>query len=497
MTIFDNINPFGIGTGRLPINSLKDFKGVERSAEIIADALNLGAYYVDVAYSYSRGLAQAACKLAFEATDAPRGVTLKVSFDADKTAEAALRRAEVSLKNMGLNHAAYFVVWGIRSYDEFLQIIRKGSLYDGALKAKEQGLVDHICFSSHAKPDELVKIIESGLFEGATISFSAINSVVMLPVVESAIKSGVGLAVMNPLGGGIITQNEDYFAFLKSGSGETLPQAALRFIKAHNGIQVVLSGLNSKRELHENMKALESKGDISDEARLAQVGKRFRSLTGFCTGCRYCDGCPVGIPIHAYMRANNATLFGPTPAYNRSEPELLINIQLFKTLYQDFKILPESADNPCVKCGRCLDKCTQRLDIPQTLERIFRDAQMCCFTEQSRRERLEILLNGKYKKVAFYPAAGYTLDVLRLYRRFFGQPRFELCFFDSNERLWSTESDGVKINPPSDIPKIRPDIILITSFNYSDEIYDSICHYAELGIEIRKLHTDSDAPWTF
>jgi hypothetical protein len=50
---------------------------------------------------------------------------------------------------------------------------------------------------------------------------------------------------------------------------------------------------------------------------------------------------------------------------------------------------------------------------------------------------------------------------------------------------------------PAKIPEIKPDIIVISNFIYSDEIYNSIKHFEESGIKIIKLHKPQDAPWVF
>ncbi|GHU44060.1 hypothetical protein FACS1894111_10710 [Clostridia bacterium] len=498
MTIYDKLHPLGIGTNRLPIQGANDIEGLERSAKIIAAALNAGASYIDVGYSYSRGFAEEAVRLAFQMTDAPRNVTVKSSFTVDKSADDAVRRIEAAFAGMGIDHATYFMCWNISTYAEFLEIMKKGSLYDGAIKAKQAGLIDHICFSSHAPAPELIKIMESGVFEGATIAFSTLNALTMRPVLECATKHNIGLAVMNPLGGGVIPQNADYFSFLKAAKDETVAQAAMRFVKAHSAIQILLSGLSSQTELEENVTALSSLGNETNEERKRRVYGSFKSLDGFCTGCRYCDGCPANIPIYEFMQAHNGILFGASPAYKRTEKELLKSIQMFRKLYLDFQILPKTAENPCIDCGMCEKKCTQKLSIRRTIGEMYADMERRCFTADTRKLRLSELLAGKgFSKVGFYPGAGYTAEILRLYRHYFGEPEFEVLYFDSNPKLWRTKNGGILVHSPDDILKIKPDAILVSNYIYSAEIYDSLKRYEKEGIQILKLHRSADVPWVF
>ena len=69
MTIFDDIFPLGIGTNRFLIKDKQDEEGLENAALLVANALNAGASYIDVAASYSRGFAAEVCRRAFKRAD--------------------------------------------------------------------------------------------------------------------------------------------------------------------------------------------------------------------------------------------------------------------------------------------------------------------------------------------------------------------------------------------------------------------------------------------
>lgn len=200
-TIYDDIFPLGLGTNRFLISGLSDEAGREGAVRLVTRALESGVSYVDVAHTYSRGMAVAVCREAFSRTNAPRHVTVKSSFRIDKTADDALRRVEETIKTFSLDRAFAFVCWNIGSYDEFLKITEKGALYDGAVRARECGLVDHITFSTHAPPDDIIRILKTEAFAGVTLSFSALNAPAMKQVLAAAQELNVGVVVMNPLGG--------------------------------------------------------------------------------------------------------------------------------------------------------------------------------------------------------------------------------------------------------------------------------------------------------
>lgn len=85
-------------------------------------------------------------------------------------------------------------------------------------------------------------MLKSRAFEAVTISFSLLNSPRYHEVLRTAHELGIGVAAMNPLGGGIIPNNADFFSFAKSDDGEAVTEAALRYVLAHEPIQIALSG---------------------------------------------------------------------------------------------------------------------------------------------------------------------------------------------------------------------------------------------------------------
>lgn len=498
MTILDGFSPLGIGTNRFSVKDARDEAGLNRSAELVAMALDAGCSYIDVASNYSKGFAGEICRRAFRLTDAKKDVAVKVSFLSDVTAEDTLRRVESELEQLGIDHAAFLVVWNIASLAQFEQIMAKGALYEGALQAKRHGLVDHICFSSHAKPDEIQQVIESGAFEAGTIAFSPLNSIVMMPVLDTAQRCGVGLIAMNPLGGGVIPQAEDYFSFLRCQGDDSTAAAALRYVCAHPAIQIALSGMSCLDELQQNLSAFKDKGQVPAEQRMERVKAGFAALEGYCTGCRYCMPCPAGIDIPAWMQSRNAALFPAVPMYNRTDPDVLRSIRLFRKLQLDFSILPEDGRCQCLDCGACETKCTQHLPIRRYLRELSVQVNEAAFSVEARRARLELLLNGQaYQRVGFYPGGLYTAKILEMYTDFFGPPPFAVFLFDSNPNSWGTVVANHTVNPPEEIAKMELDAIIITNFNYLDEIYQSISAYEAQGIRILKLHEPHDVPWVF
>lgn len=500
MSIFSAYFPLGLGTTRFPVSGPGDEAGLERSVQLVARALEAGVNYVDVGQHYAAGMAPQILREAFRRTKKQAAVTAKVMYGTDRTADDARRRVELYLNAMGIEKAQFFTCWTIWDYQTFGKIMQKGGIYEGAMRLKDEGLVDHICCSLHVPPEDIPKILDSGAFEGITISYSMLNAPIMQPILDRALEKDIGVAVMNPLGGGIIAQNEGYFSFAKAEGGEeSTACAALRFAKAHPAVNIVLSGVSSEKELEENLQAAAGADPEPAAERLSRVLSAVSGLSGFCTGCKYCEGCPKGIPTAQIMQARNALLFDPVHAYNRNGPEeLLYNIQVFRRLLHENGWIPESGENPCVKCGRCERACTQKLEIISGVEDVYRRASASFFSTEAHKARLTELLAGKgYKKVGLYPNGGFSNLIMKLCREMFGRLPFEWAILNSDPKMWGQQVDGYVIHGPAEIPDLELDMILVCTYKFDKDIYESLRQYEENGVRIERLHREAEMPWVF
>ena len=134
-------------------------------------------------------------------------------------------------------------------------------------------------------------------------------------------------------------------------------------MKSHPAVKVVVAGPSSVKELEEDVEAFTKDDAETGEERRKRVSISLSALGDFCTGCCYCEPCPKGIPIPLLMQSRNALLFEPPEGYRCTDTEVLKNIQVFKRLNFELSYLPETEDNPCVRCGECERRCTQRLPV--------------------------------------------------------------------------------------------------------------------------------------
>lgn len=280
-------------------------------------------------------------------------VSSKSGIGSDKTESDVRRRVEEMLTRMRIDYLDFLCMWCVFDLDQYRKIIAPAGPYQGALKLKEEGLVRHINISIHATTPEIITMCEEGLFEGVILSFNVINHRVRIEGIRAASRLKMGVISMNPLGGGLIPSLEESLK-QRGKAKEDLTASALRFTASHKGICVVLSGMKSPDEVEQNVAALSGQIETraSDGTRLEEHLSRFG--TRFCTLCRYCLPCPEGIDIPAFMSTANFRKAGLHD----------LAAQAFR-----FRRSKVRAEN-CTECGQCEEKCTQSLNIVETLRNI-------------------------------------------------------------------------------------------------------------------------------
>lgn len=469
-------------------------------AGLVIKAANFGINYFDTADTYSNGYAPQILRSAFQSGLDPDSCNLSVKVSgtfANYSADGAVRCIERSLSAMGIEKAAFGYLWAVRSLEEYMHLLQEGGVLEGLEKARGLGLINHICLSVHAPPEEIISMLEYD-FAGITVSMSPINYRSMLSVIKAAEEKNMGIMTMNTLGGGIIPRNPDVFSYLRILPDESLSLASLRFVCGFPGITTVMSGMTNEDELFENLRAFESEPSVSYDMRLWHIQSCESQMDLFCTGCNYCDGCPVGIPVCQFMQGYNFSLFSNyNPVYGVTDQDLIKDINAIEFLTRKLSRHEIDRDNPCLGCGQCETKCTQKLPVISRLALMYQKLRKYYIQTDARKTRIyDLLIKPEYKKVILYPYSIFTKHFYFLLKELFSKITFQCFVCDKDEKKWGIDfADGICVEPPQRIAEIKPDAIVITSYNYTDAIFSELESLQNDGISIVKLRGEKDVPW--
>jgi hypothetical protein len=355
------VSAVGFGGMRFLAEEYKKDVGI--CAELVLDAHRRGINYFDTAPGYCDDQSETIMGEAFKRMKYGEfHVSTKCGLWNETTADGVRRMIDRQLKKLNVPKITFYLMWCVKRLDEYRRMTEKGGIYEGILQAKNEGLVEHIGISTHAQGDDIAEIVREGRIEGVMLGYNAINFAYRRKGIEACGEAGVGVIVMNPLGGGIIPSNPAHFGFLANG-GDKLSVAALKFLVAHKEISSALPGISTAAELDDVLPATVNLPAV-DGAYLDNLAKKLSAeMDTLCTGCNYCDECPMGIEISKYLDCyNNAVL------QNGDMKRTMAKLRYHWGITAD-------AIEKCNSCGKCEALCTQKLPVVQRLGEILRNKQ--------------------------------------------------------------------------------------------------------------------------
>jgi len=343
-----------------------DPKDGETAIRAVQRAAELGINYYDTAPSYCEDTSETFIGKALSSLPKEKQKDIHIStkshIGADPKADDVRRRIHDQLKKFKRDKIQFYNMWCILDLGQFKEIMAPGGPYEGALKAKEEGLIEHICASTHASGEEIAEIVKADVFEGITLGYNILNHEFRKEGMEAAAGAECAVVTMNPLGGGMLTRDEEMLNVLKEDKFDSFIAAALRFNFSHPEITVVLAGMKDAAEVEFNVNVAESVKEPDSEV-VKRLIQKFESLgESFCTGCQYClEHCPENIQIHLY-----SGLWDRVRMKMPEDAERVYKVYLA----EENNWLKGKRASDCTQCGECEKACTQKLPIREYMEKI-------------------------------------------------------------------------------------------------------------------------------
>lgn len=351
------VSQLGFGAMRLPMVGEGDNARVDtdKTVAMMHRAFESGVNYVDSAVFYCKDDSQRAVG------DALKGWRDKVIvstknhyYDQDeslwwKNLEDSLRLLQVDTIDIYNQHGVSWKRW-----EECLEprILKWFS------KARDQGLIRHICCSFHDDNEALMKIVDTGAFESITLQYNLADRQLEEGIAH-AHASGMGVAVMGPVGGGLLAESSEVFGQFVPHVKSTA-ELAIRFVLSNPNVTIALSGMTKMTDVVENIATAADEVSLTDEDR-EQISSRMDDLQKmselYCTYCQYCLPCPAGVAIpQVFHNFNRGRVYGLWEAARKAYA--LIGARDGDESKQ--------AD-ACTDCGECEDKCPQNIPIRKQL----------------------------------------------------------------------------------------------------------------------------------
>jgi hypothetical protein len=353
------VSQLGFGAMRLPMTETADGEkrvDDEKATAMIHRAFEGGVNYIDTAVMYCAHDSQRAVGEALKGWRDQIVVSTKNHYFGEdegewrKNLEDSLRLLQIDSIDIYNNHG---MNWKTKWQDSLEPRICKWME-----KAKDEGLIKHICCSFHDDNDALMKLVDTGFYESFTVQYNLLDQK-LEEGIAYAQEKGMGVVVMGPVGGGRLGNHSEVLSGLVPGI-DRVPELAMRFVLANPNVDVALSGMSSMEHVEENLEICSDEISLSDDdkAAIAEHLERMKEMAKlYCTGCNYCMPCPQNVAIpKIFERYNMGRVYGLWDVAKKQYNRIGTN-----------KWDKGAKADACIECGICEDKCPQNIPIRKQL----------------------------------------------------------------------------------------------------------------------------------
>ena len=366
------VSRLGFGTMRLPTKGSNDNIDETEASKMLEYGIENGINIIDTAYPYhsetlegSGNSERFVGKFLKEnslrdevliSTKSPSWA-IEEKSDFDMYLDEQLEKLQTDYIDIYLLHSLTVPDW---------EKVKNLDVLDFLDEALSSGKVGHVGFSSHIEVDYLIEIIdEYPKWEVVLTQMNYLDEYYQSGIMglDYLKQENIGSMVMEPLRGGRLVNNipqEVQKLWDMAETRRTPVEWAFQYLYNRDDVDCVLSGMNSLDQVKQNIQIASTIDEISqnDQEIIREVARTYRTFLGNrCTRCGYCMPCPHGVDIiNCLTEYNIAHMMGDPKA----------SAMQYFTLIDD-----DSRADSCIDCKECIPFCTQMLDIPAELQKVY------------------------------------------------------------------------------------------------------------------------------
>ncbi|MDD3794406.1 MAG: aldo/keto reductase [Lachnospiraceae bacterium] len=333
-------------------------------------AIRHGVNYLDTAYIYP-GSEECLGKILEKNHCRDKvNIATKLPHYLIKSREGLEKCFREQLRRLQTDHIDYYLMHMLTDVATW-ERLKKLGIEEWIREKLDRGQIRNIGFSYHGNSDMFMKLIDVYSWNFCQIQYNYMDEHTQAgrAGLHYAAAKGLPVIIMEPLRGGrLVNLLPKTAQQLIADSGRTAPEWAFRWLWNQPEVTVVLSGMNSRQMIKENIiqacKSSAGMMTVEDFALIENVKAEINGKVKIgCTGCGYCMPCPQGVDIPACFRSYNMRY---------TENKFSGFREYFMCTTMKKNVCNASL---CVKCGRCEKHCPQGLPIRENLEKVKKEME--------------------------------------------------------------------------------------------------------------------------
>ena len=359
-------NPLSVlGFGCLRFPQKKGRIDMEETEKEIKLAIEQGVNYFDTAYIYSGSEAALGEILEKNNLRDKVNIATKLPHYLIKSAAGLDKLFNEELRRLRTDHVEYYLMHMLNDIEAWHRLKDMG-IEDWIAEKKRTGQIKQVGFSYHGNTEMFCKIVDAYDWDFCQIQYNYLDEHAQAGRrgLYHAHAKGIPVIIMEPLRGGKLVKFLPTAAreiFEKHPVKRSPAEWGLRWLWNQKEVTVVLSGMNSREMVLENIRVasetqIGEQGETEKELYAAVVKAINENVKVGCTACGYCMPCPKGVDIP-----------GTFAIYNRWYGE--DKGGAFKEYLKctTFRKNSTAASN-CIGCGKCEKHCPQGIEIRKNLK---------------------------------------------------------------------------------------------------------------------------------
>ena len=366
----NELSVLGFGCLRFPQKNGKI--DMDATREQIRLAVEEGVNYFDTAYVYPGSEAALGEILESEGLRERVKIATKLPHYLIKSRAGLEKMFREELKRLRTDRVEYYLMHMLCDLDTW-ERLKKMGIEEWIAAKKASGEIGQIGFSYHGGTEMFCKLVDAYNWDFCQIQYNYLDehSQAGRRGLHHAAAKGIPVIIMEPLRGGKLVDllpAEARKVFAESGKGWTPAQWGLRWLWDQKEVTVVLSGMNSREMVLENIRtASDARIGAFGEGERAVIARAVAAINSKvkvgCTGCGYCQPCPKHVDSP-----------GAFAAYNRYHTESPAGAKREYLKCTLFRKTHTNAGN-CIGCGKCERHCPQGIEIRKELENVKRELE--------------------------------------------------------------------------------------------------------------------------